>query len=242
MNHSVNTAEVYEYAVAFHGLNFASEFLANFEFFPELSLNSVENFSFSSSDRTNNSASAFVYFENLEVNFLLKDIVKLSALGNACLRCGDKYSCAIFACNDNAALNNSSYNALDRSVFVLSLDDFFDACLCVNLLLGEVYVAVSVVDFCNDTVDNIANLNNVFRCKIGVSGKFVSEYVTGMLSTDIYNSFCLVNSNNGSLNPIPCIYSYSIHLVECRHELSVHSFIDDFAHSNMNLLYYICRC
>ena len=82
MDHTVNSAEVYEYAVAFDRLNLTRELLTYLNCFPELSLSSVISFLLSLTDRTYNSASCFCYFDNLERNCLLKKLFKLAVLGN----------------------------------------------------------------------------------------------------------------------------------------------------------------
>ena len=85
MNHTVNSAEINEYAVAFDRLNFTCELLTYLNVLPELSLSGIVCFLLSLTDRTNNSASCLCYFDNLERNCLLEKLFKLAVLGNACL-------------------------------------------------------------------------------------------------------------------------------------------------------------
>ena len=104
MNHTVNSAEINEYTVAFDRLNFTCELLTYLNVLPELSLSGIVCFLLSLTDRTNNSASCLCYFDNLEGNCLLEKLFKLAVLGNACLGSWDEYSCTV-GDNDNAALN-----------------------------------------------------------------------------------------------------------------------------------------
>ena len=73
MNHSVDSAEVYECTVVSDGLNFALELVADLNCFPELSLGSVLFSVENSLDRADCLEFLFVDLNDLELNCLLEE-------------------------------------------------------------------------------------------------------------------------------------------------------------------------
>ena len=157
MNHSVDAAEVNECTVGSKRLNFALEYVAHLNVLPELSSCCVLLSGENSLDRTYSLASLLVYFDHLELNGLLEELLELLVTTHSSLRCRDKYSYAVGK-NDNAALYNVCYNAFKNSALFLSLCDLVKALKSVNLLLGELNDALAVVDLCNDELNLVADL------------------------------------------------------------------------------------
>ena len=80
MNHTVDTAEVNESTEACKGLNLTNKSLTNFSRLPELSLSLFLLSAVNSLDRTNSSLlAAFINFDDLELNLLLVELLKISA-------------------------------------------------------------------------------------------------------------------------------------------------------------------
>lgn len=74
---TVNRTDVNEYAVVLDGANLALELLANLNGLPELSSLSVANLSCSLADRADYSVALLVDLDNLELNGLLNQVLKL---------------------------------------------------------------------------------------------------------------------------------------------------------------------
>ena len=196
---AVNRTDVNEYAVVLDGANLALELLTNLNVLPELSSLSVANLSGSLTDRTNNSVALLVDLDYLELYGLLNQILKLAASRNAGLGSRDKYSCAV-SYNDHAALDCLCNHALESLVSFLGCGDLLHAQRGIYSLLGEEYNTLRIVYLCNDSVDLVADLNDVLNLSVGVVCQLVEGYVTRVLCTQLYNSLVRLNAYNCCLN------------------------------------------
>ena len=196
---TVNRTDVNEYAVVLDGANLALELLANLNGLPELSSLSVANLSCSLADRADYSVALLVDLDNLELNGLLNQVLKLAASRNASLGSRDKYSGAV-SYDDHAALDCLCNYTLKSFVRFLACSDLLHAQCGINALLGQENNALRIVYLCYDSVDLVADLNDVLNLCVGVVGQLVEGYVTRVLCAQLYYSLVRLYANNCCLD------------------------------------------
>ena len=202
VNHTVNAAQVDKRTVRGHALNSTGVNLAFLDLVPESFLCSLALCSLNQSDGAL-SLLALTDLKDSQLNGGVKQNVQIAVLGNAGLRCVYEHAIAVNG-NDNAALNNLDYSALQHFLGVLCANDSEPVLVRINALLGKFSNSLDVADT-NDKgiylVTSVESVSQLFRRIINLLGFDVTRNACAEVQLDL----CIGNVFNGSGNDISCI-------------------------------------
>ena len=99
-------------------------------------------------------------------------------------------------------------NTLKNCALFLSLEDILVTSLLVNLSLGKSNCTLCIVYLDNDEVNLIANAYDVAGLLCRIVCKVIECNIACVLCSEVYDSFCIVYSNNCALNFLSCMYFF----------------------------------
>ena len=197
MNHTVNTADIYERAVAGQGLHGTGQLLTLGQGCPQSLLLGFLLLIGYHLNGANGTAASRVQVNNLEANGCALEHIQFLPTGYAGKRSGHKHTGALGG-YQNTALYDSNNGAFQHFIVLMRCNDFVPAFECVHQLLGKLQNALFIGCFHDDEVQYIADFDNILCFIHRLCGKISQRDHTGLLSAghineylggcDVYNS------------------------------------------------------
>ena len=204
VNHTVNSAEIYEYAVSSYGLNGAAELLADLHLGPELLEHSLALAAKDSTDRSDSAVLLIVYFDNDEILNGSDEGVQISRCGNTGLGCGNEYLSGTYG-SDNAALGYLGDLAFDGGAFLGSSLDLLPISDAVDAASGESDNAFNVAYSYDESLDLVSYVVQGTYVGVRVCSDFVNRKDTGSLAGKVNMDLGVRNGCDDARYDVSCI-------------------------------------
>ena len=239
VNHTVNTAQVNECAVAGEGFDNALITFANFNFAPEFFFQSFLLLFENVFDGANCSVTFLVYFADDKVNLLFEQLLEWFVFGNTGQGSRDEY---LYALGDsqNAAFDNVGNGTGENFAGAGSSHYLFKASLCVQTFFGQHNSTFYVIYAKNNQFDLIAFFHDVFWFQAWVTCQLCKRNIACVFGADVNGDLVWSHAGNDSLHLLPCICTLE-GLV--KHLFKGHFFFfQNLTHGFLYLLNYTHRC
>ncbi len=206
MDHTVNAADIDECAVAGEGLDNALVLLADLDLVPD-GLSALTALSLrDTADGADNALASLVDLSDLEADSLLEEPRQIGLTREIGLRGGNEHAHALDH-DDNAALVLFGDNAFENGAVVNCGLDVIPHLRRVETLLGELCGTLNVIDSDNNSLDGVADLDNVFDLD-AVVGKLGRGDEAGVLGAEIDADLSAGDRNDNASYLISIIYSF----------------------------------
>ena len=185
MYHAVHAADVHEHTVGGHGLDGTGVVLAHLDVGPDGLLRGLAGLVGDGADGANHPAAGTVDLGDAQLDLLLDHSGEISAPGLAALGSGNEHPHALDGHHD-AALVLLGDNALQDSLVLHGLLDVLPDLHGVQTLLGQLGIALDVVDADDVSLDGIAHLDDILGLGVGVVRKLAELDVGCLLGAHIH--------------------------------------------------------
>ena len=204
MYHAVHAADVHEHAVAGHGLDGAGVVLAHLDVGPQLSLGSLPGLVGHRADGAHHAAAGTVDLGDPQLDLLLHHGRQIGAPGLTALGGGDEHPHALDGHHD-AALVLLGDSALQDGLLLHGLLDVLPDLGGVQTLLGQLRVALHVVDPDHVGLDLVAHVDDVLGLDIGVVAQLTELDVSRLLGPHVHLHLGGGNGGNDAGDPVTVI-------------------------------------
>ena len=204
MYHAVHAADVHEHAVAGHGLDGAGVVLAHFDVGPHLRLGGLPGLLSDGADRAHHAPAGAVDLGDPQLDLLLHHGRQIGAPGLTALRGGDEHPHALDGHHD-AALVLLGDSALQDGLLLHGLLDVLPDLGGVQTLLGQLRVALHVVDADHIGLDLVAHVDDVLRLDIGIVAQLAELDVGRLLGAHVHLHFGGGDGGNDAGDPVTVI-------------------------------------
>ena len=204
VDHTVHAADIHKHAVAGHGLHGAGIVLTDLDAAPDGLLSRLAGLIGNAADRTDHAAAGTVDLRNAKLNLLALHGREVGAAGLAALRSGNKHPDALDR-HHNAALVLLRNSALQHGLLLNSGLDILPDLLGVQTLLGQLCIALHIIDADNIGLDLVAHLQNVLGLDIGIVAQLTELDVRILLGTNIHLNLSGSNARYNAGYLLSCI-------------------------------------
>ena len=204
VNHTVNSAKVYKCTVCSHALNNTRVGLAVFDLCPESRLFRLSLLTENRSNRTDRLFALRFDLDNLEFYSLSVECGEISALRNACLRCGDKYSYC-FGKNYSTAFCDLNDLAFKNLAGFCRSNDLRPILVGICTLLRQCCKSVDVTYSDNECFNFVTDLEHLIQLYGRVISYLVCFNSSGNFCTEVELNLACRYGCNYSGNCVSCI-------------------------------------